>query len=165
MNNNQSTNWYFRLEDKWTEEHYHSIIEEHKYCGFNPGSSEGQSALMSIRWCIRLMIISSILFVAAYISPYPLAAFPLWLIFVAALWKNAHEEKMSSGYPYLEPMGGLWVGIFSMLLIPVFFIGYAALNYIGGLVDGVFYTSLAQFGVGIIALILLAIYGHSKGES
>ena len=72
---------------------------------------------------------------------------------------------MSSGYPYLEPMGGLWVGIFSMLLIPVFFIGYAVLNYIGGFVDGVFYTSLAQFGVGIIAVILLAIYGHSKGES
>ena len=105
------------------------------------------------------MIISSILFVAAYISPYPLAAFPLWLIFVAALWKNAHEEKMSSGYPYLEPMGGLWVAIFSMILIPVFFIGYAALNYIGGLVDGVLYTALVQFGVGVIVLGLLAIYG------
>ena len=108
------------------------------------------------------MIISSILLVVAYISPYPLTAFPLWLIFVAALWKNAHEEKMSSGYPYLEPMGGLWVAIFSMILIPVFFIGYAALNYIGGLVDGVLYTALVQFGVGVIVLGLLAIYGSKK---
>ena len=162
MNNNQSTNWYFRLEDKWTEEHYHSIIEEHKYCGFNPGSSEGQSALMSIRWCIRLMIISSILFVAAYISPYPLAAFPLWLIFVAALWKNAHEEKMSFGYPYLEPMGALWVGIFSILLIPVFFIGNAVLKYFGGFVEGALYTALVQFGVAILVLGLLALYGSKK---
>ena len=55
--------------------------------------------------------------------------------------------------------------MFLIKLIPVFFIGYAVLNYIGGFVDGVFYTSLAQFGVGIIAVILLAIYGHSKGES
>ena len=162
MNNNQSRNWYLRLEDKWTEEHYHSIIEENKHCGFNPGSSEGQSALMSIRWCIRLMIISSILFVVAYISPYPLTAFPLWLIFVAALWKNAHEEKMSSGYPYLEPMGGLWIAIFSILLIPVFFIGYAVLNYLGGLVDGLLYTALVQFGVGAIVLAILAIYGLKK---
>ena len=162
MNNNQSRNWYFRLEDKWTEEHYHSIIKENKYCGFNPGSSEGQSALMSIRWCIRLIIISSILFVAAYISPYPLTAFPLWLFFVAALWKNAHEDKMSTGYPYLEPMGGLWVAIFSMLLIPVFFIGYAVLNYLGGFVDGLLYTALVQFGVVLLVLILLSIYGQKR---
>jgi hypothetical protein len=162
MNNNQSRNWFFRLEDKWTEEHYHSIIEEKKHCGFNPGSSEGQSALMSIRWCIRLMIFSSILFVVAYLSPYPLASIPLWLFFVAALWKNAHEEKMSSGYPYLEPMGGLWIAIFSMLLIPVFFIGYAVLNYLGGLVDGLLYTALVQFGVGALVLAILAIYGLKK---
>ena len=108
------------------------------------------------------MIVSMILFVVAYLSPYPLASIPLWLFFVAALWKNAHEEKMSSGYPYLEPMGGLWVAIFSMILIPVFFIGYAALNYIGGLVDGVLYTALVQFGVGVIVLGLLAIYGSKK---
>jgi len=67
---------------------------------------------------------------------------------------------MSSGYPYLEPMGGLWVAIFSMLLIPVFFIGYAVLNYVGGLVEGAFYTALAQFGVGILAIVILAIYGN-----
>ena len=65
MNNNESTNWYFRLEDKWTEDHYNSIIEEKGSCGFHPGSFEGQSAFLSIRWCIRLMILSSILFVAA----------------------------------------------------------------------------------------------------
>ena len=162
MNNNESTNWYFRLEDKWTEEHYNSIIEEKGSCGFHPGSFEGQSAFLSIRWCIRLMIISSILFVAAYISPYPLAAFPLWLIFVAALWKNAHEEKMSFGYPYLEPMGALWVGIFSILLIPVFFIGNAVLKYFGGFVEGAFYTALVQFGVAILVLGLLALYGSKK---
>ena len=162
MNNNESTNWYFRLEDKWTEDHYNSIIEKKGSCGFQPGSSEGQSALMSIRWCIRLMILSSILFVVAYLSPYPLASIPLWLFFVAALWKNAHEDKMSTGYPYLEPMGAIWVGIFSMLLIPVFFIGYLVLNYFGGLVEGALYTALVQFGIGILALALLAIYGHSK---
>ena len=108
------------------------------------------------------MILSSILFVAAYLSPYPLASIPLWLFFVAALWKNAHEDKMSTGYPYLEPMGALWVGIFSMLLIPIFFIGYAILNYFGGLVDGMLYTALVQFGVAIIALTLLAVYGLKK---
>ena len=162
MNNNESTNWYFRLEDKWTEDHYNSIIEEKGSCGFQPGTSEGQSALMSIRWCIRLMILSSILFVVAYLSPYPLASIPLWLFFVAALWKNAHEDKMSTGYPYLEPMGALWVGIFSMLLIPVFFIGYAVLNYFGNLVDGLLYTALVQFGIAIIAIAILALYGLKK---
>jgi len=69
---------------------------------------------------------------------------------------------MSSGYPYLEPMGGLWVAIFSMLLIPVFFIGYAVLNYLGGLVDGLLYTALVQFGVGALVLVILAIYGLKK---
>ena len=162
MNNNESTNWYFRLEDKWTEDHYNSIIEEKGSCGFQPGTSEGQSALMSIRWCIRLMILSSILFVVAYLSPYPLASIPLWVFFVAALWKNAHEDKMSTGYPYLEPMGALWVGIFSMLLIPVFIIGYLILSYFGGLVEGVLYTALVQFGVGVIFLGLLATYGSNN---
>ena len=140
-------------------EHYNSIIQEKGSCGFQPGTSEGQSALMSIRWCIRLMIVTMIIFVMAYISPYLLASFPLWLFFVAALWKNAHEDKMSTGYPYLEPMGALWVGIFSMLLIPVFIIGYVILSYFGGLVEGVLYTALVQFGVGVLFLALLAIYG------
>ena len=140
-------------------EHYNSIIQEKGSCGFQPGTSEGQSALMSIRWCIRLMIVSMFLFVVAYISPYPLASFPLWLFFVATLWKNAHEDKMSTGYPYLEPMGALWVGIFSMILIPVFIIGYVIFSYFGGLVEGVLYTALVQFGVGILFLALLAIYG------
>ena len=159
MNNNESTNWYFRLEDKWTEDHYNSIIEEKGSCGFQPGTSEGQSALMWIRWCIRLMIVSMILFVVAYLSPYPLASIPLWLFFVAALWKNAHEDKMSTGYPYLEQMGALWVGIFSMLLIPVFFIGNAVLKYFGGFVEGALYTALVQFAIGVLFLALLAIYG------
>jgi len=162
MTENQSTNWYLRLEDKWTEEHYNSIIEKKGSCGFQPDSFEGQSAFLSIRWCIRLMIASMILFVLAYISPYPLASFPLWMFFVAAFWKNAHEDKMSHGYPYLEPMGGLWVGIISMLLIPVFLIGYAVLNYVGSLIEGAIYTALAQFGVGVLCLALLAIYGLKK---
>ena len=162
MNNNESTNWYFRLEDKWTADHYNSIIEEKGSCGFQPGTAEGQSALMWIRWCIRLMIVSMILFVVAYISPYPLASIPLWLFFVAALWKNTHEEKMSFGYPYLEPMGGLWVAIISMLLIPVFFIGNAVLNYFGGFVEGALYTALVQFGLAILSLGLLALYGSKK---
>ena len=162
MNNNESTNWYFRLEDKWTEDHYNSIIEEKGSCGFQPGSFEGQSAFLSIRWCIRLMILSSILFVAAYLSPYPLASIPLWLFFVAALWKNAHEDKMSTGYPYLETSGGLWVGIISMLLIPVFFIGNAVLKYFGGFVEGALNTALVQFGLAILALGLLALYGSKK---
>ena len=140
-------------------EHYNSIIKEKGSCGFQPGTSEGQSALMSIRWCIRLMILSSILFVVAYLSPYPLASIPLWLFFVAALWKNAHEDKMSTGYPYLEPMGGLWIAIFSMLSIPVFLIGYAVLNYFGALVDGLLYTALVQFGLGVFVIGLLAAYG------
>ena len=162
MNNNESTNWYFRLEDKWTDDHYNSIIEEKGSCGFQPGSFEGQSAFLSIRWCIRLMILSSILFVVVYLSPYPLASIPLWLFFVAALWKNAHEDKMSTGYPYLEPSGGLWVGIISILLIPVFFIGNAVLNYFGGFVEGTLYTALVQFGLAILSLGLLVLYGSKK---
>ena len=63
---------------------------------------------------------------------------------------------------YLEPMGGLWVAIFSMLLVPVFFIGYAVLNYFGGLVDGLLYTALVQFGLGVLVLGLLAAYGLKK---
>ena len=164
MNNNQSTNWYFRLEDKWTEEHYHSIIEENKYCGFQPGSFEGQSAFLSIRWCIRLMIVSMILFVVAYLSPYPLASFPLWLFTVAALLKNAHEDKMSTGYPYLEPMGGLGVGIISILLIPVFFIGCVILNMIGGLVDGKIYTAIVQLITMVLLVTTLYFYGNSKTQ-
>ena len=143
-------------------EHYNSIIQEKGSCGFQPGTSEGQSALMSIRWCIRLMIVTMIIFVMTYISPYPLASFPLWLFFVAALWKNAHEDKMSTGYPYLEPMGALWVGIFSMLLIPVFFIGNVVLKYFGGLVEGALYSALVQFGLAIFALRILALYGSKK---
>jgi len=162
MTDNQPTNWYLSLEDKWTMKHYNSIIEEKGSCGFQPGSFEGQSAFLSIRWCIRLMIFSLILYVAAYVSPYPLAAIPLWLFFVAALWKNAHEDKMSTGYPYLEPMGGLWAGIFSMLLIPVFFIGNAVLKYFGGFVEGALYTALVQFGLAILSLGLLALYGSKK---
>ena len=162
MNNNESTNWYLGLENKWTKEHYNSIIEKNGSCGFQPGSFEGQSAFLSIRWCIRLMILSMILFFVAYISPYPLAAIPLWLFFVAALWKNAHEDKMSTGYPYLEPMGGLWVAIISMLLIPVFFIGNAVLKYFGGFVEGALYTALVQFGLAILSLGLLALYGSKK---
>ena len=108
------------------------------------------------------MILSSILFVVAYLSPYPLASIPLWLFFVAALWKNTHEEKMSSGYPYLEPIGGLWVAIFSMILIPVFFIGNMVLKYFGGFVEGALYTALVQFGVAILVLGLLALYGSKK---
>ena len=162
MNNNESTNWYFRLEEKWTEEHYNSIIEKNGSCGFQPGSFEGQSAFLSIRWCIRMMILSSLLFVVAYLSPYPLASIPLWLFFVAVLWKNAHEDKMSTGYPYLEPSGGLWVGIISMLLIPVFFIGNAVLKYFGGFVEGALYTALVQFGIVILALGLLALYDSKK---
>ena len=162
MNNNESTNWYFRLEDKWTEDHYNSIIEKKGSCGFQPGSFEGQSAFLSIRWCIRLMILSSILFVVAYLSPYPLASIPLWLFFVAALWKNAHEDKMSTGYPYLEPSGGLWVGIISMLLIPVFFIGNAVLKYFGGFVEGALHKALVQLRFAILTLGLLALYGSKK---
>lgn len=162
MNNNESTNWYLRLEDKWTEAHYNSIIEKNGSCGFQPGTFEGQSAFLSIRWCIRFMTLSSILFVAACLSPYPLASIPLWLFFVAALWKNAHEEKMSFGYPYIEPMGGLWVAIFSMILIPVFFIGNAVLKYFGGLVEGALYAALVQFGFAILALGLLVFYGSKK---
>ena len=164
MTENQSTNWYFRLEDKWTMEHYNSIIEKKGSCGFQPGSFEGQSAFLSIRWCIRLMIVSMILFVLAYISPYPLASFPLWLFFVAVLCKNAHEDKMSTGYPYLEPMGGLGVVIISILLIPVFFIGCAILNMIGGLVEGKIYTAIVQLITMVLLVTTLYIYGNFKTQ-
>jgi hypothetical protein len=49
-----------------------------------------------------------------------------------------------------------------MLLIPVFFIGNVVLNYFGGLVEGALYTALVQFGLAILALGLLALYGSKK---
>ena len=89
---------------------------------FSGGTSEGQNAIGAIRGSIRVMIVSSLLFICAYISPYPLAIYPAWLCFAAWYWKYAHEYKMSSGYPYLEPSDGL--GVMFITLIPFFFIGY-----------------------------------------
>ena len=98
----KSTNWYIKLEDKWVYSEYNRVNDpdQNKTTLFSTGV-EGQRAFDSIRGSIRVMIVSSLLFICAYISPYPLAIYPAWLCFAAWYWEYAHAYKISSGYPFL----------------------------------------------------------------
>ena len=160
----KSTNWYIKLEDKWVYSEYNRVNDpdHNKTTLFNSGSSEGQNAIGAIRGSIRVMIVSSLLFICAYISPYPLAIYPAWLFFAAWYWKYAHEYKMSSGYPYLEPSDGLGIMLVTFFSIPCFFIGYLIMNAIGGLVEGRLNTALVQFLTAILLVIVIAIYALWK---
>ena len=151
----KSTNWYIKLEDKWVYSEYNRVSESHHINSglFSEGTSEGQNAISAIRGSIRVMIVSSLLFICAYISPYPLAIYPAWLCFAAWYWKYAHEYKMSSGYPYLEPSDGLGIMFIIFFSIPCFFIGYLIMNAIGGLVEGRLNNALVQFSVPIVFLL------------
>ena len=155
----KSTNWYIKLEDKWVYSEYNRVDDpdQNKTTLFSEGTSEGQNAIGAIRGSIRVMIVSSLLFICAYISPYPLAIYPVWLCFAAWLWKYANEYKMSSGYPYLEPSDGLGIMLMTFFSIPCFFIGYLIMNAIGGLVEGRLNTALVQFSIPILFFVVLAI--------
>ena len=160
----KSTNWYIKLEDKWVYSEYNRVNDpdQNKTTLFSSGSSEGQNAIGAIRGSIRVMIVSSLLFICAYISPYPLAIYPAWLFFVAWFWKYGHESKMTSGYPYLEPSDGLGIVFMWLISIPFFFIGYLIMNAIGGLVEGRLNTALVQFLTAILLVILMVIYALWK---
>ena len=156
----KSTNWYIKLEDKWVYSEYNRVDDpdQNKTTLFHEGTSEGQNAIGAIRGSIRVMIVSSLLFICAYISPYPLAIYPAWLCFAAWYWKYAHEYKMSSGYPYLEPSDGLGVMFIIFFSIPFFFIGYLIMNTIGGLVEGRLNTALVQFVTPILLFVAYSTY-------
>ena len=156
----KSTNWYIKLEDKWVYSEYNRVNDpdQNKTTLFSGGTSEGQNAIGAIRGSIRVMIVSSLLFICAYISPYPLAIYPAWLFFVAWSWKYSHESKMTSGYPYLEPSNGLGIALMWFFSIPFFFIGYLIMNAIGGLVEGRLNTALVQFVTPILLFVAYATY-------
>ena len=156
----KSTNWYIKLEDKWVYSEYNRVDDpdQNKTTLFHEGTSEGQNAIGAIRGSIRVMIVSSLLFICAYISPYPLAIYPAWLFFVAWSWKYSHESKMTSGYPYLEPSNGLGIALMWFFSIPFFFIGYLIMNAIGGLVEGRLNTALVQFVTSILLFVAYSTY-------
>ena len=159
----KSTNWYFKLEDKWVYSEYNRVNDpDHNKTTLFSTGGEGQRTFDSIRGSIRVMIVSSLLFICAYISPYPLAIYPAWLFFVAWSWKYSHESKMTSGYPYLEPSNGLGIALMWFFSIPFFFIGYLIMNAIGGLVEGRLNTALVQFLTAILLVIVIAIYALWK---
>jgi len=90
----KSTNWYIKLEDKWVYSEYNRVNDpDHNKTTLFSTGGEGQRTFDSIRGSIRVMIVSSLLFICAYISPYPLAIYPAWLFFVAWFWKYGHESK------------------------------------------------------------------------
>ena len=155
----KSTNWYIKLEDKWVYSEYNRVDDpdQNKTTLFHEGTSEGQNAIGAIRGSISVMIVCSLLFFCAYISPYPLAIYPAWLFFAAWLWKYGHESKMTSGYPYLKPSDGLGIMFMTFFSIPFFFIGYLIMNAIGGLVEGRLNTALVQFSIPILFFVVLAI--------
>ena len=154
-------NWYLTLEDSWVTAESDKVRDgDHfnKDLFASGSSSEIDSTYDGIRGSIRIMIVSSLLFIGGYISPYPLAVYPFWLFCAAWIWKNAHESKMTSGYPYLEPSDAMGLFFQCVLLIPLLFIGYAIMNALGGLVEGRLYTALVQFLSPLFTLIVIALY-------
>ena len=160
-------NWYLTLEDSWVTAESDKVRDgDHfnKDLFASGSSSEIDSTYDGIRGSIRIMIVSGILFIGGYISPYPLAVYPFWLFCAAWIWKNAQESKMTSGYPYLEPSDAMGLMFQCVLLIPFLFIGYAILNAVGGLVEGRVYTALVQLLILILLVIILAGYGNWKNR-
>ena len=158
-------NWYLTLEDSWVTAESDKVRDgDHfnKDLFASGSSSEIDSTYDGIRGSIRIMIVSSFLFIGGYISPYPLAVYPFWLFCAAWIWKNAQESKMTSGYPYLEPSDAMGLMFQCVLLIPFLFIGYAIMSALGGLVEGRLYTALVQFLSPLFALIVIALYLHWK---
>ena len=160
-------NWYLTLEDSWVTAESDKVRDgDHfnKDLFASGSSSEIDSTYDGIRGSIRIMIVSSFLFIGGYISPYPLAVYPFWLFCAAWIWKNAQESKMTSGYPYLEPSDAMGLMFQCVLLIPFLFIGYAILDAVGGLVEGRVYTALVQLLILILLVIILAGYGNWKNR-
>jgi len=145
----KDSNWLLQLENKWTYAHYNSI-KNRKNCLFDPYSSEGQNAFANIRFAIRGMLITFIIIVIAYISPYPLTVYAVWIWYFFAHYKMIHEEKMMSGYPYLEPSSLLMLPV--IIVIPFLFIGYHIMAFLGGLVEGKINTAIVQFSIPLVII-------------
>jgi len=161
-------NWYLTLEDSWVIAESDKVRDgDHfnKDLFVNGPSSEIDSTYDGIRSSIRIMIVSGILFISGYISPYSLAIYPFWLFCAAWIWKNAQESKMTSGYPYLEPSDAIGLMFQCVILIPFLFIVAAILNALGGLVEGRLYTTLVQVLSPILLMIVLALYFNWKGKN
>ena len=158
-------NWYLTLEDGWVTAESDKVLDgDHfnKDLFVSGSSSQIDSTYDGIRGSIRIMIVSGILFIGGYISPYPLSVYPFWLFCAAWIWKNAQESKMTSGYPYLEPSDAMGLVFQCVILIPFLFICYAIMNALGGLVEGRLYTALVQFLTPLLALIIIGLYLNWK---
>jgi len=161
-------NWYLTLEDSWVIAESDKVRDgDHfnKDLFVNGPSSEIDSTYDGIRSSIRIMIVSGILFISGYISPYSMAIYPFWLFCAAWIWKNAQESKMTSGYPYLEPSDAIGLMFQCVILIPFLFIVAAILNALGCLVEGRLYTTLVQVLSPTLLMIVLALYFNWKGKN
>jgi hypothetical protein len=145
----KNSNWLLQQENKWVYAHYNSIKHK-KNCGFIPQSSGGQDAFANIRFAIRGMLVGYIILLIAYISPYPLTVYTVWLIYFFEHWKEIHEDKMMSGYPYLEPSPFTLLPV--IIAIPILFIGYLIMDFLGGLVEGKLNTAIIQFSISLLIL-------------
>ena len=108
-------NIYKKYEDKWTLSNYNWVKENNEHCLFDPKSSTGKGSLMLIRLCIRWMIFSVMLggYLAYQLSPFLPLAF--WIFFIAWIVKGAVENKMSTGYPYLEHTDSIGIGFVGLI--------------------------------------------------
>ena len=111
------------------------------------------------------MQITFIIIVIAYISPYPLTVYAVWIWFFFAHYKMIHEEKMMSGYPYLEPSSLIMLPV--IIAIPFLFIGYLVMAFLGGLVEGKLNTAIVQFSIPlvIVAVFIFIEWRKKQNES
>ena len=58
-----------------------------------------------------------------------------------------HEEKMMSGYPYLEPSSLIMIPV--IIAIPLLFFGYHIMTFLGSLVEGKINTAIVQFSISL----------------
>ena len=160
----KDSNWLLQLENKWTYAHYNSIKHKEN-CLFDPHSSDGQNAFANIRFALRGMQITFIIIVIAYISPYPLTVYAVWIWFFFAHYKMIHEEKMMSGYPYLEPSSLQMLPV--IIAIPFLFVGYLIMVFLGGLVEGKLNTAIVQFSIPlfIVAVFIFIEWRKKQNES
>ena len=76
-----------------------------------------------------------------------------------------HEEKMMSGYPYLEPSSLQMLPV--IIAIPFLFLGYLIMVFLGGLVEGKLNTAIVQFSIPlvIVAVFIFIEWRKKQNES
>ena len=110
-------NLYKNFEDKWVLSQYTRLTNNDTHCLFKPNSREGKSALLIIRVCIRMMIISFFLTGVLFNYFSVFSALSAWAFFMFWYFKVIIESRMSNGYPYMEPSDPLALVI---VAIPTF---------------------------------------------